>query len=42
MIEIALLRVSADSQYLEMSVNCPTGYLFNTLYITKYDVLTHA
>lgn len=42
MIEIALLRVSADSLYLEMSVNCPADYLFNTLYITKYDVETHA
>lgn len=41
MIEITLLRVSADSEYLEMSVNCPVTYLFNTLFITKYDVLTH-
>ena len=42
MIEIALLRVSPDSEYLEMSINCPASYIFNTMYITKYDVVAKA
>ena len=42
MIEIALLRVSPDDQYLEMSVNCPETYVFSGLTIIKYNVLTHA
>lgn len=42
MIEIALLRVSPDSQYLEFSINCPATYNFNGMFITKYDVTTHA
>lgn len=36
MIQINLLRVSPDSKYLEFSVECPTDYVFNTLYITRY------
>ena len=36
MIQINLLRISPDSQYLEFSVECPTGYVFNQLYITRY------
>ena len=41
-IEIKLLRISADSNYLEFSITCPEEYRFNTLYITKYDVITHS
>lgn len=40
MIHINLLRVSTDSKYLEFSVECPTDYRFNLLYITRYNVLT--
>lgn len=40
MIQINLLRISPDSQYLEFSVECPTNYQFNTLRIKKYDYLT--
>jgi len=40
MIHINLLRVSTDSQYLEFSVECPTDYRFNLLYITRYNVRT--
>jgi len=40
MIQIHLLRVSPDSQWLEFMVECPTDYRFNTLYITRYNVLT--
>jgi hypothetical protein len=36
-ITINLLRISPDSQYIEFSVSCPTGYVFNKLYIKKYD-----
>ncbi|MGV8961801.1 MAG: hypothetical protein ACOH2V_00200 [Candidatus Saccharimonadaceae bacterium] len=39
MIHINLLRISTDSQYLEFSVECDTGYTFNHLYITRYDVI---
>lgn len=41
MIEIALLRVSPDSSWLEFSVNCPAGYIFDTLTIQWYDVENH-
>lgn len=37
MISINLLRISADSAYLEFSVSCPVEYVFNKLYIKKYD-----
>lgn len=40
MIQINLLRISPDSQYLEFSVECPTNYRFNKLFIKKYDYLT--
>lgn len=40
MIQINLLRISPDSQYLEFSVECPTNYRFETLSIKKYDYLT--
>lgn len=40
MIQINLLRVSPDSQYLEFSVECPTNYRFNKLLIKKFDYLT--
>lgn len=36
MIQINLLRISPDSRYLEFSVECPTDYRFNQLYITRY------
>lgn len=36
MIQINLLRISPDSQYLEFSVECPMDYTFNQLYITHY------
>ena len=42
MIEIALLRVCPNSEYLEFSVNCPETYEFDTLTIIKYDVNTKA
>ena len=35
MIQINLLRVSPDSQYLEFSVECPTNYRFNKLSYKK-------
>jgi len=38
MIEINLLRISPDSKYLEFSVECPINYLFNKLFIKKYDM----
>ena len=38
MITINLLRISSDSKYLEFSVECPTNYKFNKLYIKKYDM----
>lgn len=37
MININLLRVSADSEYLEFVVECSTGYIFNTLFISRYN-----
>jgi hypothetical protein len=40
MIQVNLLRVSPDSQYLEFSVECPVGYNFNLLYISRYNVDT--
>lgn len=40
MIQINLLRVSPDSQYLEFSVECPTGYTFTKLYVSRYDPVT--
>lgn len=40
MIQINLLRISPDSEYIEFSVECPTDYLFNKLLIKKYDYLT--
>ena len=40
MIQINLLRISPDSQYLEFSVECPTNYRFNKLLIKKFDYLT--
>ena len=40
MIQINLLRVSPDSQYLEFSVECPLDYTFNLLYISRYNVTT--
>ena len=40
MIQINLLRISPDSKYLEFSVECPTNYRFNKLFIKKYDYLT--
>lgn len=40
MIQINLLRISPDSEYLEFSVECPANYRFNTLLIKKYDYLT--
>ena len=39
MISINLLRISPDSKYLEFSVECPTDYLFNKLFIKKYDAI---
>lgn len=36
MIQINLLRISPDSQYLEFSVECPADYRFNLLYISRY------
>ena len=39
-IQINLLRVSPDSEYLEFSVECPTNYRFDKLLIKKYDYLT--
>lgn len=39
-IQINLLRISPDSKYLEFSVECPTNYIFNKLFIKKYDYLT--
>lgn len=36
MIQINLIRISADSKYIELSVECPTGHTFNTLQINKY------
>jgi len=36
MIQINLLRISPDSKYLEFSVECPTGYVFNQLSIWRY------
>lgn len=39
MIQINLLRISPDSKYLEFSVKCPTNYLFNKLFIKKYDAI---
>ena len=40
MIQINLLRISPDSEYLEFSVECPANYRFNVLSIKKYDYLT--
>ena len=40
MIQINLLRVSPDSQYLEFSVECPANYRFNVLEIKKFDYAT--
>lgn len=40
MIQINLLRISPDSEYLEFSVECPTNYRFDKLHIKKYDYLT--
>lgn len=40
MIQINLLRISPDSQYIEFSVECPTNYRFNKLNIKKYDYST--
>ena len=40
MIQVNLLRVSPDSKYIEFSVECPTGYNFNLLYIARYNVST--
>lgn len=39
MITINLLRISPDSKYLEFSVECPTNYKFNKLFIKKYDAI---
>lgn len=40
MIHIHILRVSNDSAYLEFKVECSAGYTFDTLLITRYNVLT--
>ena len=40
MIQINLLRISPDSKYIEFSIECPTNYRFNKLFIKKYDYLT--
>lgn len=40
MIHIHILRVSNDSNYLEIKVECPVGYVFNQLRITRYNVAT--
>jgi len=40
MIQINILRVSTDSQYIEFSIECTAGYNFNLLYIAKYNVST--
>ena len=40
MIQINLLRISPDSNYIEFSVECPTNYRFNTLNVKKYDYAT--
>lgn len=40
MIQINLLRISPDSQYLEFSVECQANYRFNLLSIKKFDYLT--
>ena len=39
-IQINLLRISPDSQYLEFSVECPANYRFKKLDIKKFDYLT--
>ena len=39
-IQINLLRISPDSQYIEFSVECPANYRFNKLNIKKYDYST--
>ena len=40
MIQIHILRISADAQFLEMHVECPSNYTFNFLEITRYDPVT--
>ena len=35
-LQINILRISPDNKYLEFSVECPEGYRFNTLFISKY------
>lgn len=37
MIQVELLRISSDSNYIEFIVACPIGYHFNRLEIRKYD-----
>lgn len=37
MIQISLFRVSSDSKYIDIIVECPEGYHFNSLFIKRYD-----
>lgn len=41
MIHVHILRVSTDSAYLEIKVECPDGYRFTLLTVDRYDVTTH-
>ena len=36
MIEITLLRISPDSQYLDIIAECPSGYRFDNLQVYSY------
>lgn len=40
MIQIHILRISADGLFLEFNVECPIDYRFNLLEITRYDPVT--
>ena len=37
MIQINLFRISSDSKYIDIIVECPENYHFNTLFIKRYD-----
>lgn len=37
MIQINLFRISSDSKYIDIIIECPTGYHFNSMYIKRYD-----
>lgn len=39
MIKINLLRISPDSKYLEIDIECPYSYKFSNLSIKKYDYI---